>query len=71
MSMPRFQFVPHLPDLISPEDYASDPDGTRVRLRIRATPDGLEILGDAQRVKTLEDLLEALGPAVIEQMLCG
>lgn len=64
-------FVEHLPDLISPEDYAADPEGRRVRLRIRVTADGVEVLGDAVRPIDLDALLEALDPAVIEQMLCG
>lgn len=69
--MAEYRFVDELPDLIHPEDYASDPAGRRVRLRIRATAEGIEILGDAMRPATLEELLEALGPEVVEQMLCG
>jgi hypothetical protein len=69
--MPAFRFVPHLPDLIQPEDYAGDPDGRRVRFQIRATADGVEVLGDAMRPEGLEKLLAALTPEVIEQMLCG
>jgi hypothetical protein len=69
--MAEYRFVPHLPDLIRPEDYAGDPAGRRVRLRVRATADGVEVLGDAVRPAALERLLEELGAAVIEQMLCG
>jgi hypothetical protein len=69
--MAQHRFVPHLPDLIQPEDYASDPAGRRVRLRISATADGIEVLGDAVRPAALEQLLEELGALVIEQMLCG
>lgn len=64
-------FVRHLPDLIHPSDYASDPEGREVRLRVRVTADGVEVLGDAMRPGELEALLEALGPDAIEQMLCG
>jgi len=69
MSEPRF--VPSLPDLIEPHEYASDPGGRRVRVRIRLTPEGVEVLGDAVRPAELEKLLETLGAQVIEQMLCG
>lgn len=64
-------FVADLPDLITPDEYASDPEGRKVKLRIRITPDGIEILGDAVRPADLERLLLSLDPAVIEQMLCG
>jgi hypothetical protein len=70
--MTRFVFVPHLPDLIQPTEYAEDPAGQRVRIHIRVTEDGrVEILGDAMRPLPLEQLLEILGPDFIEQMLCG
>lgn len=67
----QHRFVEHLPDLISPEEYAADPNGRRVRVRFRVTAGGVEVLGDAVRPLDLEALLEALDPAVIEQMLCG
>lgn len=69
--MAEYRFVPELPDLIQPEEYAGDPLGQRVRFAIRATDDGVEILGDAMTVARLEEILEALEPDVIEQMLCG
>ena len=65
------RFVEDLPDLIAPEDYAADPAGRRVRLRIRASSEGVEVLGDAMRVQELERLLAELDPTEIEQMLCG
>ncbi len=67
----KHRFVEHLPDLIHPEDYPSDPGGRRVRLRIRASADGVEILGDAMRPAVLEELLAELEPEELEQMLCG
>ncbi len=67
----KHRFVEQLPDLIHPEDYPSDPDGRRVRLRIRTSADGVEILGDAMRPALLEEILEELGADEIEQMLCG
>lgn len=69
--MSERRFVPDLPDLIQPEEYPQDPGGRRVRLRIRHTRDGIEILGDAVRARELESLLERLGPEAIERMLCG
>ena len=69
--MTRYTFVASLPDLIQPEQYALDPGGRQVRVRIRVTADGIELLGDAMRPAALERLLEELGAAVIEQMLCG
>ncbi len=69
--MTKYRFVDHLPDLIHPEDYPSDPEGRRIRLRIRSTADGVEVLADAMRPAQLERLLEELGAEVIEQMLCG
>jgi hypothetical protein len=69
--MVDYRFVPNLPDLIHPEDYASDPEGSRVRIRIRVTEDRVEILGDAMRPQVLERLLEEMGAKAIDQMLCG
>ncbi len=69
--MADYRFVQQLPDLIHPEDYACDPEGQRILLRIRATAEGVELLGDAMRPEALERLLEALDAEVIEQMLCG
>ena len=69
--MTTHRFVPELPDLIAPEEYAADPDGRRVRFRIDMSGDGVEILGDAVRATELERLIEALGVEVVEQMLCG
>lgn len=69
--MTDHRFVTNLPDLISAEQYAADPEGRRVRLRIRVTPNGVEVLGDAVRPDELERLLLALDPELLEQMLCG
>jgi hypothetical protein len=65
------RFVEHLDDLIQPEEYEQHPRGGLVRLQIKLTNDGIEILGDAFRPQVLERLLEALGSPEIEQMLCG
>lgn len=67
----KVQFVEALPDLISPEEYEADPQGRKAKLRIRVTPTGVEILGDAVDPIALEALLEAVGIEALEQMLCG
>ncbi|MCP5418910.1 MAG: hypothetical protein H6970_00260 [Gammaproteobacteria bacterium] len=69
--MTKYRFVEHLPDLIQAEDYPADPRGRRLRLRIHANADGVDLLGDAMNPASLEKLLEELGSEVIEQMLCG
>ena len=67
----KYEFVQHLPDLIEEKDYPSDPEGRRVRLQVKVTENGIEILGDAMHPETLERLLEKLGADIVEQMLCG
>jgi hypothetical protein len=69
--MSDYRFVQDLPDLIQPEEYAGNPEGRLVRLRISVAADGVEILGDAFRPEVLEEILRGLGPDEIEQMLCG
>lgn len=71
MSDPAHAFVESLPDLIDATEYADQPDGRLVRLRIAVTDSGVELLGDAMRPVPLETLLAALGTETIEQMLCG
>jgi FtsH ternary system-associated peptide len=71
VAVTEYRFVEHLPDLIGPEEYASQPEGDLVRIRISVSDDGVEMLGDAMRPDVLERILVALGPQVIEQMLCG
>ena len=66
-----FEFVPHLRDLIDPDEYAAHPEGKLVRLEIMVTDDGVEILGDAFRPAVLEALFTALGDGPIQEMLCG
>ena len=72
--MPRITFVDHLPDLIDPHDadaHRADPRGRRVRLQVRVTESGIEILGDSMRPEPLDNLLEALDPDEIQHTLCG
>ncbi|MDJ0837767.1 MAG: hypothetical protein QNK37_14725 [Acidobacteriota bacterium] len=69
--MSKTRFVPHLPDLIQPDEYEGDPEGRLVRFQITTTEDGIVILGDAMRSIPLEKMLHRLGADSIEQMLCG
>jgi len=71
VAVTEYEFVEHLPDLIGPEEYARQPDGSLVRIRISVGDDGVEVLGDAIRPEVLERILASLGPEVIQQMLCG
>jgi rRNA processing protein Krr1/Pno1 len=67
----EYRFVQELPDLIGPEEYAEQPAGDLVRIRISVGDNGVELLGDAIRPEVLERILVSMGPEVIEQMLCG
>lgn len=71
MPVTDFCFVPYLPDLIQPHEYISDPNGTKVRIRIQATSRGVEVLGDSLRPEAIEQLLASLETTPVEQMLCG
>lgn len=68
---PDFVFVPDLPDLIDPGEYAEHPEGRLVRVEIRVTARGVEVLGDGLRPAWVEDMLAELGGGPIEGMLCG
>jgi hypothetical protein len=69
--MTDHEFVPELPDLIDAGEYERYPKGELVRVRISYTENGVEILGDGLRPEVVERLLAALGPEVVQQMLCG
>ncbi len=69
--MNNYRSVPHIPDLIKPEDYSDDPKGSLIRIRIKKTGDGVEIMGDAPRSDELDKLLKELAPDTIEKVLCG
>jgi hypothetical protein len=65
------RFVPHLPDLITEQDYQDAPQTKRIRLRISLTGDGVEVLGDTMHAPVLEKLLREMGAREIEKMPCG
>lgn len=71
VAVTEYRFVEHLPDLIGSEEYALQPHGGLVRIRISVGDDGVELLGDAIRPDMLERIFASLEPDVIEQMLCG
>ncbi|MGK7874146.1 MAG: radical SAM-modified peptide, FtsH ternary system-associated [Xenococcaceae cyanobacterium] len=68
---PKTRFVPHLPDLITEEDYLDSPEQQKIRVRIELTDQGVEILGDSMYAHLVEELLTQLGADEIERMLCG
>ncbi len=67
----KTKFVEHLPDLITESDYQDPPNIQKVKVRIRATEDGVEVLGDSMYAPLLEQFLEELEPEELERMLCG
>jgi hypothetical protein len=69
--MTQYRYVQNLPDLIDPAEYADHPEGRLVRIRITATANGVEIVGDAMRPEAIESLLSRVHAGEIEQMLCG
>ncbi len=67
---PKHSFVSHLPDLIQPRDYTGS-DQKKIRIQIRMTDKGIEILGDRMYHDVLEKLLAESGGKEIEGVLCG
>ncbi len=68
---PVKKYVTQLPDLITRDDYKEADQRKLVRLQLRMTDQGLEIIGDSQHPHLLDELLESLDPEAIEAMLCG
>jgi hypothetical protein len=71
MVMATYRYVPKIPDLIDAAEYDDHPEGNLVRLQIRVTDDGVEVISDALRPELAEQVLQALGAKEIDQMLCG
>lgn len=65
------EFVDALPDLIDAGEYDDHPEGRLVRVELRVTGTGVDVLGDAFRPAVLEALLRELGGGPTQQMLCG
>ena len=68
---PTTRFMPHLPDLITEEDYRDAPEKKKIRVRIRVTGDGVEVLGDTMHAPVLEKLFAETGAKEIQKMPCG
>ena len=66
----KIKYVTHLPDLIKPEDY-SESERKKIRVQIRTTDEGIEILGDSMYPQLLEKLLGEAGAEEILGVLCG
>jgi hypothetical protein len=64
-------FVNHLPDLMRSEDYQAPQESPKVRIRIGASEQGLEILGDSLDAPLVEALLAHLGATSVDRTLCG
>lgn len=67
----QIEYVAYLPDLITEEDYKAPPNEQKVRVQIKVTEDGIQILGDSIYASLLENILTDLGSEKIERMLCG
>lgn len=65
------KYINHLPDLMTWDDYERADCRKQIRFRLTVTDEGLEIIGDSPYPHLIEELLESLGPDVIEMMLCG
>ena len=60
-----------LPDLLTEEDYAQEGAPKKIKLRLKATERGIEILGDSMYPEELEALLRGIGAEEIGMVLCG
>ena len=65
------QFVDHIPDLMTWDDYDVAHEKKVVRFQLRVTDEGLEIIGDSPYPGLLEELLAGIDPKQMEMMLCG
>lgn len=69
--LPKIRFTDSLPNLITPDDYRQEDNGCKIRVRIRQTEEGIEIIGDSRHIAELETLLAATGIKEMERVLCG
>ena len=68
---PKTRFVSYLPDLITEGDYLEPVDRPKLRVQIKSTEEGVEILGDSLYAALVEKMLTECGTEEIERMLCG
>ena len=71
MNLPTTRFVTHLPDLMMESDYQDAPDKKKIRVQIRLTESGIEVLGDTMHAPILEALWRETGAKEIQKMPCG
>jgi len=67
----KIEYVSHVPDLMTWQDYEIVAEHKIVRFRLTVTEEGLEIIGDSPYPHLMDRLLEQLGPKVVQMMLCG
>ena len=71
----RLRYVGELEELLRPGDYDQPNAGRLVRLRIRRTADGVELLADSPDPRLVDRLLgqvaSDLGIDELEALLCG
>ncbi len=71
----RLRYVGELEELLRPGDYDAPDAGRLVRLRIRRTSGGVELLADSPDPRLLDDLFgklaRDLGIDELEALLCG
>lgn len=60
-----------LPDLLTTADYAQESAPKKIKLRIKTSEQGIEILGDSMYPGELEMLLRGLDAKEIRMILCG
>ncbi len=63
-------YVDRLPDLMRPGDYGQS-HRRKIRVEIRMTDKGVEILGDSMYPVLLEELFTRAGARKMKGMLCG
>ncbi|MCP4362297.1 MAG: hypothetical protein GY796_30185 [Chloroflexi bacterium] len=67
----EIHYVDHLPDLMTWDDYEVSHRKKVIKIQLKVTDQGLEILGDSPYPDLLEKLLAEIDPKTIEMMLCG
>jgi len=68
---PDIKYVQDLPDLLTAEDYRQESSPKKIRLRIKTTEQGIDILGDSMYPEELEIMFRQLDAREIRMILCG
>lgn len=64
-------FIDRIDDLMRPEDYREASGRKKIRIRIKNTADGLELVGDSLYPGELEKLLADTATQPLKKVLCG